>query len=215
MPQPELHFREFASELQVRRADDGQHYAEGLAVPYGSPTDIIEVRGGVPIHYREQFTRGAFDRAMRAPNRITLVYGHSDGFADRLGHLVELDDSAAGLRMRARLDPSRAEQAMDALTSSHSALSIGFASIVPKMGTEQPGTLVTRRAVHLAHIAAVVAGAYDGARLTQVRADDTPPEPTPAEVAAADLERQRAELAAWVDQLGKDDPWAALRSSLP
>jgi HK97 family phage prohead protease len=207
----ELHFREFsADDLQVRRADDGQHYAEGLAVPYGSPTDIIEIRGGVPIGYREQFAPGAFDRAVRAPNRITLVYGHSDGFSDRLGHLVELSDTAAGLRMRARLDPSRAEQAFDALTSSHSALSIGFASIVPKAGTEEPGSLVTRRAVHLAHIAAVVAGAYDSARLTSVRADETPPEPTPAELAAAEQERAARELAAWVDELAQD-PWADLR----
>jgi HK97 family phage prohead protease len=149
---------------------------------------------------------------VRAPNRITLVYGHSEGFGDRLGHLVELADTPAGLRMRARLDPSRAEQAMDALTSSHSALSIGFASIVPKAGTEEPGSLVVRRAVHLAHVAAVTAGAYDDARLTLVRADDTPPEPTAAELAAAEQERQRAELAAWVDQLATNDPWSALRA---
>jgi HK97 family phage prohead protease len=212
MTAAQLHYREFApDDLQVRRADDGFHYAEGLAVPYLAPTDIVEIRDGEPIAYREQFARGAFDRAVRAPNRVTLVYGHSDSFPDRLGYMTELTDTPAGLRMRARLDPSRAEQAVDALTNSHSALSIGFASIVPRAGTEESGTLVTRRAAHLAHIAAVTAGAYAGAQLTLVRADETPPEPTPAELAAADQERQRRELAEWAASLAESNPWADLR----
>jgi HK97 family phage prohead protease len=149
---------------------------------------------------------------MRAPNRVTLAYGHSNSFGDRLGVVTDLSEDAVGLRMRVKLDRSRAEQALDALSSSHSALSVAFAPIVPRYGTERPGELVTRTSVHLDHIAAVTQGAYDLARLTSVRGDtDLDPDPTPAEVAAAEEEQKRRELAAWVDEL-TDDPWAALRT---
>jgi HK97 family phage prohead protease len=202
--------REFPAELQVRQASDGNRYAEGLCVPYNTPADIIEIREEGPITYREQFAPGAFTRAMRAPNRITLVYGHSDGFGDRLGHLVNLEETPAGLVMRARLDPSRAEQAMDALTSSHSALSVAFASIVPRGGSEQAGSLVTRRSVHLAHIAAVPEGAYSDARLTSVRSEEVDLEPTDAELDEQQEAQRRRELAQWAATV--ENPWAHLRT---
>ncbi len=208
----ELHHREFsAGNLQIRQADDGFHYAEGVAVPFMVPTEITEFRNDGPIRYREQFAAGAFARALRAPHRVTLVYGHSDQFSERLGYVVSfVEDPDVGLRMRAKLDRSRAEQAIDALTSSHSALSVAFASIVPRAGTEQPGALVTRRSVHLAHIGCVTQGAYDAAQLTSVRAGDDP-DPTEAEVAEAEQERQAKELSDWVDSLAAEDPWAHLR----
>ena len=206
----ELYRRDFPAELKIRKGDDGAHYAEGLAVPFGVPASIIEIRDGVPINYREQFAAGAFTRALRAPNRVPLVYGHSDGFGDRLGFAVDLSESAAGLVMRARLDPSRAEQAIDALTSSHSSLSVAFAPIIPKAGSEEPGSLVTRRSVHLAHIAAVPQGAYASAQLTSVR--EAPPEqPTEAEIAAQEEAQKRRELLEWVEQVATEDPWANLR----
>jgi HK97 family phage prohead protease len=207
----ELLHRDFPADLQVRKGDDGLHYAEGLAVPYGVPADILEMRADGPIGYREQFTAGAFARAIRAPQRVTLVYGHGESFGDRLGHVVELSESSRGLVMRAKLDRSRAEQAMDALSSSHSALSVAFATIVPRPGTEEPGSLVIRQAVHLAHIGAVPEGAYSDARLTSVRSGDTLDDPTPAELQAAEEEQKRRELLAWAAELTDDNPWAHLR----
>lgn len=203
--------RDFPAELHIR-SESGAHFAEGLAVPYLVPANILEMRGDGPISYREQFAPGAFARALREPSRVALVYGHSDGFGDRLGHVAEFTDTPAGLMMRAKLDPSRAEQAIDALTSSHSALSVAFATIVPRHGAERPGELVTRRSVHLAHIAAVPEGAYPAAQLTSVR-ESTPPEGDPltdAEIAAQEEAQKRRELAEWVEQL--DNPWAALRT---
>ena len=209
----ELYHRDFPAELHVRKCDDGFHYAEGLAVPYGVPADIIEIRGGEPIEYREQFSKGAFARALRAPMRVTFAYGHSSGFGDRLGHVVDLADTAAGLVMRAKLDPSRADQAMEALSSSHSSLSIGFASIVPRHGTEEPNSLIVRKSVHLDHIAAVPAGAYQTAQLTSVRSDPVPKgsDPTEAEIAAQEDAQKRRELLEWVEQVVAEDPWAHLR----
>lgn len=202
----ELYRRDFPAELQVRRGDDGEHFAEGLCVPYNTSADIVEIRDGAPIRYREQFVPGAFARAMRAPSRVTLAYGHSTGFGDRLGYVVEFTEDAVGLRMRAKLDRSRAEAAIDALSSSHSALSVAFATIVPRPGTEEPGTLVVREAVHLDHIGCVPAGAYGAAALTSVRAD-----PTPAEREALEQERLCRELLEWAASLSTDDPWAHLR----
>ena len=209
----ELYRRDFPAELKIRQGDDGAHYAEGLAVPFGVPASIIEIRDGAPITYREQFAPGAFARALRAPNRVPLVYGHSDGFGDRLGFAVDLSESADGLVMRARLDPSRAEQAIDALTSSHSSLSVAFAPIIPKYGSEEPGSLVTRRSVHLAHIAAVPQGAYSSAQLTSVREGTVPDgeTPTEAEIAAQEEAQKRRELLEWVEQVATEDPWASLR----
>lgn len=209
----ELYLRDFPAEMHIR-SEGGVHFAEGLAVPYLVPTEILELRAGGPISYREQFAPGAFARALREPNRVALVYGHSEGFGDRLGHVAEFTDTPAGLMMRAKLDPSRAEQAIDALTSSHSALSVAFATIVPKHGSEQPGQLITRRSVHLAHIAAVPEGAYPAAVLTSVR-EGQPPEgddPTQAEIEAQEQAEKRRELAEWVEQL--DDPWASLRTGV-
>jgi len=117
--------------------------------------------------------------------------------------------------MRAKLDPSRAEQAIDALTSSHSALSVAFATIVPAHGTERPGELITRRSVHLAHIAAVPEGAYPSAQLLTVREGNNPPEGeqlTDAELEAQREAQQRRELAEWVEKL--DNPWSELRSGV-
>jgi HK97 family phage prohead protease len=210
----ELQRRDFPADLHIRRADNGTHYAEGLAVPYNVPANILELRADGPISYREQFAPGAFARALREPNRVALVYGHSEGFGDRLGHVAEFTDTPAGLMMRAKLDPSRAEQAIDALTSSHSSLSVAFATIVPKHGTELPGQLVTRRSVHLAHIAAVPEGAYPTAQLLSVRegGDPSGDEPTDAEKAEQIAAQQRRELAEWVEKLS--NPWSELRSGV-
>lgn len=210
----ELHRRDFPADLHIRQGDDGAHYAEGLAVPYMVPAEILELRADGPIGYREQFAPGAFARALRAPDRVTLVYGHSEGFGDRLGHVAEFTETPAGLMMRAKLDKSRAEQAIDALTSSHNALSVAFATVVPKHGSEQPGSLVTRRSVHLAHIAAVPQGAYSDAVLTSVR-EGNPPEgdqPTAAEIAAQEEAQKRRELAEWAAKL--DNPWQHLRTGV-
>ncbi len=141
----------------------------GLAVPFGVEAEVADVTARGVVRYRELFERGAFDRAEAAPHRVTYVYEHSTGFADRLGYARSFAQTADGLVAEFRLDASRAEQARDALTSSHGGLSIGFASIDPAPFTERDGTLVVRRAVHLAHVAAVPQGAYAEAGISSLR----------------------------------------------
>lgn len=149
-------------------SDDGRT-VEGLAVPYGVVADVADVTPRGVVRYKEGFERGAFKRAVKAPDRVTLVYGHSDGFGDRLGYGRAFEEREDGLHATFRLDASRADQARDALTSSHRSLSIGFASISPRMHTENDGDLVIRKAVHLVHVAAVPLGAYPGALVGSVR----------------------------------------------
>lgn len=162
----ELLHRTFTAELEL--GDDGRT-VEGLAVPFGEVAEVADIGPRGVVRYREQFVPGAFDRAVRVPHRVTYVYGHSDAFGDRLGVGHTFTQRDDGLHVSIRLDASRAEQARDAITSSHGALSIGFVSRNPKPYTEREGELITRRAVHLVHIAAVPKGAYAGAVVGSVR----------------------------------------------
>lgn len=180
----EIHHR--ALDLQLRESDADRGIVEGLVVPYGIEAPIMESRQAGSVSYREVFRAGAFARAARAPSRVTLVYGHSDSRPDRLGFGLEFADTAEGLVGRFRLDPSTADHARDILLSgSHSGLSVGFVSIVPRAHTERDGALVVRESVHLIHVAAVPEGAYAAAGVTVVRAAGLiTGEPTAAEVEA-------------------------------
>src|SRR4029077_2199969 len=105
------------------------------------------------------------------------------------------------------LDESTAAKARDALTTSHSGLSISFLSLLPKAFTERAGSLVTRAAAHLQHVAAVATPAYAGAGVTSIREGDPDEEPSAAELddlAAQEEQRRQFE---WIDELTAADPW--------
>ena len=208
MTETEIHHR--ALDVQLRTADDDEGIVEGLVVPYGEPTHITE-RG---VSYQEVFRPGAFARAQRAPYRVTLVYGHSDSRTDRLGYGLGFDDTDAGLHGRFRLDPSTADHARDILLSgSHSGLSVGFVSLVPRAHTERAGALVERRSVHLVHVAAVPQGAFASAGITVVRSMAAAGlanmgEPTPAEIEAEARAAEDAELLGFFAQAR--DRWSTI-----
>lgn len=164
--------------------DADTHIAEGIIVPWNTPAPIVERVAGRLVRYREQWVPGAFARAERAPSRVPLVYNHSDSFADRLGYAIAFETRDEGQWARFKLDPSRAEQAIDALTTSHESMSIAFVSVVPVAGTELDGALVTRKSALLRHVAAVVSPAYVDARFDAVRSTDDDDEPTENEKAA-------------------------------
>lgn len=187
LPADALSFREEGTKL----------FVEGLVVPYMTPADIVEMRPNGPIHFREQFAKGSFERAIRAPYRVTFVYGHSDSLAERLGSGESFVESEDGLIATFRLDRSRAEQARDVIESSHGCLSAGFISLYPQHWTEREGELVTRRSVHLGHVAAVPKGAYSDARVLAMRGD-LDGEPTENEKADDEKAAQQQELFDWV-----------------
>lgn len=184
-------------EIQTRalpdllEVDPDEHTAEGIIVPFGVPTEIVERRADGFVRYTEQFEPGSLDRAKRVPHRVHLSYTHDDTLQNRLGYMMELEDRTDGGWAKFRLDKSIAERAVDVLSTSHQALSIGFQSIIPEAFTERTGDHVYRRSVHLLHVAGVTVPAYDTARLVAVREDLDGGEPTAAELAERS---RRAEL---------------------
>jgi phage head maturation protease len=202
--------RALPAELEI---DDSAGTAEGILVPWDQPTPIVERRGDGLVRYEELFRAGSCDRALRAPGRLTLTYGHSDAFTDRLGVATTLEDRKEGLWGRFAFDRSKMDAARDAVTSSHQALSVTFLSVVPKAFTEREGSLVERRSVILQSVAAVPEGAYSGARLLAVRnlADELDQE-TAADIAAREEAHHRAAILAEVEQLAAaGQRWAGLR----
>jgi hypothetical protein len=202
--------RALPADLEI---DDSAGTAEGLLVPWDVPTDIVEARGEGLVRYQELFRSGSCDRALRAPGRLTLTYGHSDAFGDRLGVATRLEDRKEGLWGCFAFDRSKLEAARDAVTSSHRALSVTFVSVVPKAWTERDGSLVERRSVILQSVAAVPQGAYSDARLLAVRnlADELEAA-TDADKAAEAEAQHRADILAEVAELiAAGEKWASLR----
>lgn len=201
--------RSLPAELDV---DEDAGTCEGLLVPWDTPTPIVERRGEDLIRYDEVFRRRSCDRALRAPGRLTLTYGHSDLFPDRLGVATLLEDRAEGLWGKFRFDPSKLDAARDAVSTSHGGLSITFASVVPKPLSERDGTLVERRSVVLYGVAAVPDPAYASAGLTIVRSlDDVDLEETAADVAARQEREAVAELLRSVHEtIAAGQRWAGI-----
>lgn len=211
MPTSPLYVRQFpAEDLDIR-----EDFCEGLVVPWNRETEIVEPRGDALVRYRELFERGSFDRAIAKATRVSLTFNHDTTLAARIGYGLKFADSAEGLVGSFKLDKSTADKARDVLSSSHSAFSVGFFSLVPKAGQERDGALVSRRAALLDHVAAVTAGAYPDARLTTVRAVDptlaVAEDLSDAELAAAERARADADLLAQVEEWAtKQREWASL-----
>lgn len=216
MPASEMHYRAWPVDLELREdADDGLTVT-GLVVPYGKETPITEARPDGVIRYREAFSAGAFERAVRAPNRVTLTYNHDVTMGARMGYGRSFQESAEGLVGTFRLDASSAAKARDILESSHAAFSVGFFSIFPRAGTERPDALVVRKAVILDHVAAVVQGAYAGTGVASIRGMELDTsDPTDAELAVAEQQRRDADLLAFFnDAEAEQARWAEAAKAL-
>jgi HK97 family phage prohead protease len=145
---------------------------EALMVPWHRPVDITEFIGGQVVEYREQFAPGAFERAEQ-PNvahRVTLAWGHSDDFGNAIGRGVSFHNQADGEVGVFRLNAAEAAKAREMIADM--GLSVSFQSIAPVHGSERAGTLVTRKAVHLRHLAVVANPAYPDARILAIRESD-------------------------------------------
>lgn len=208
-PDPRVLVRSFQTALEVT---DGRT-VEGLVVPYNQPAPITELRADGVLSYREEFARGAFERATRPenPGRVHLLYTHEDTLPNHLGVATSFTERDDGLYGVFRLDASTADKARDVLSSSHSGLSVSFISLLPKAFTERAGQLVTRRAAHLVHVAAVATPAYAAAGVTSIRAGEPEEAPSSAELAAQAAAEEQRRMLDWVDQVAASDPWAGLR----
>jgi HK97 family phage prohead protease len=197
---------------------DAEHgTAEALLVPYDKPTPIVEMQPGRGrVAYTEVFRPGSNERAVRAgAGRIPLVYNHSESFADRLGVLTRFWETDEGLYGALRFDTSKLAAVTDALTTSHSGISIAFVSVVPKAFTERPGSTVERRSVILEHVAAVNTPAYADARVLAVRnlaAELSEQGDTAADIAARQNDERVAQLLREAHELVEaGNRWASFR----
>ena len=149
---------------------------EALIVPYNTPAEIVEVLPGPDgkprvVEYREQFAPTSLERAKAAPRRVGLTFTHDESMPNRMGYGVELRDSSTenGAVMTWQLYPDTLDRAVALLTSTHDGMSVSFRSLRPVRGTERPGSLVTREAVHLTTVAATDDPAYVDTRVLAIR----------------------------------------------
>lgn len=206
----ELIVRTFPDEpdWQVWRVagEDGRT-VEVMCVPYGVRQRVVDVTPRGVVEYDEEFAPGSNQRAVRAPNRTTLTYTHDESLPQRLGYGVEFREvertsaAPAGLWARFRLDESTAAKARDVLTTTHRAVSVGFAGIDPLGGSERAGDHVVRRAVVLRHVAAVPEGQYADAQVLAVReAHQAEGLEALDHLVAERAKAEQDELLAWVDE---------------
>lgn len=208
--EPAVYIREFPTDLEIREMPDDGMLVEGLVVPFGIETDIVEPRSDGVIRYREAFAPGSCDRAIRAPHWVSLTYNHSEDMPNRMGHGREFRESAEGLIGIFKLDATHAAQARDILSSSHRAFSVGFVSVVPRPLIERPNSLVIRKSVIIRHVAAVTAGAYSAATVSSIR-EGTDDAPTTNEQADAVAKAELADVFAFIDQAAAEQKrWDAL-----
>lgn len=170
-------------DVQVRSVPAAQYdidrvrgVVEAVIMPYETPAEIVEVLpgpGGKPqiVEYREQFVPSAFERARAVPKRVGLTFTHSDAMPDRMGYGLELrdDTSLNSAVMVWQLYRDTLDRSIELLTSTHDGMSVTFRSIRPVRGTERPGALVTREAVHLSTVAATDDPAYVDTRVLAIR----------------------------------------------
>jgi phage head maturation protease len=170
-------------DVQVRSIPAAQYdidrvrgIVEALIVPYNTPAPIVEALPGPDgklrvVEYEEQFAPTSLERAKAAPRRVGLTFTHDDSMPNRMGYGLELRDSDAenGAVMTWQLYPDTLDRSVALLTSTHDGMSVTFRSLRPIRGTERPGSLVTREAVHLTTVAATDDPAYVDTRVLAIR----------------------------------------------
>lgn len=152
-------------EMDVIAADTEQRTIEGRIVPYD---EVAEIRG---VKYR--FRPGSITAAR---SRTPLLLDH-----DRLrpvGVLAELREHPSGALGRFKVDPTAAgdEALAQAASGSRGAFSIG-ASVEASEGELEGVVDVTAGRVH--EVSLLALGAFEGAAVTRVAAEQDEPEPEP------------------------------------
>jgi uncharacterized protein len=172
---------EMGADMEIRSTDGGAgRTLAGIAVPWGRAMRIRQ-------DLTEEFVSGAFDRQLKAPNRIKLYRNHSDHpSAALIGRLVEMRNDAKGLYVEARVSPTMTGDETLALLADEvlDQWSIGFREIENKR-THQG--VVQRVKAQLFELAIVPEGAYGAhAKVASMRSTDVRPN---LDAARAVLER--------------------------
>lgn len=160
---------EMGADMEIRSTDGGAgRTLAGIAVPWGRATRIRQ-------DLTEEFVSGAFDRQLKAPNRIKLYRNHSDHGGALIGRLVEMRNDAKGLYVEARVSPTMTGDETLALLADEvlDQWSIGFREIENK---RTPQGVVQRVKAQLFELAIVPEGAYGPhAKVASMRSTDLRP----------------------------------------
>ncbi len=184
--QPETLRRSFDANLTE---DSDGRTLEGLCVPYNVPTQVDDGQGP----YHEMFVKGAFGRAVKAPNRVYLNFEHKPGISNVLGHGVTFEERDDGLYGSLEIDPGPDGEKARRLYRQGvlSSLSVEFK---PMSKPKNVDGVVRRTAVHLDAVALCRQGAYEGAKVLAIRDDPVIPLPQPVQF--------NPDLAAGLEALG-------------
>ena len=146
----------------------------GRCVPYDAPTLVQDP--GAPEPYMETFRRGAFRSAMKAPDRVHLVFGHDElAIGNQLGHAVSFTDTDGGLEGVFRAVGSPGDMALEQIRAGmFRGLSI-HAAIPPSGSRRRTDGVIERTMVYLRHVALVKEPAYESATVTALRSSSADP----------------------------------------
>lgn len=142
------------------RSEDGRHYIEGIAVPWGERTE----RAPSP----EVFVRGAFADLVTSGAKVKLTAKDHEGSYWPVGYSSAVEDRDAGLWMRFRMNntPQGRDALENAMERVYGGLSVGF---IPRAEHTRAGVRHIT-AARLDHVSLAREPAYLGAELLDVRA---------------------------------------------
>lgn len=152
--------REFTASLEVRDGGDGRTLV-GVAVPWG-----VEAQIG---SYTEVFTRGAFAGAGEHPLMVTHP---RDGNTLPIGRSVELEDRADGLHGAWHVSDTGLGNEVLTLVRDRVPLALSIGFVEGRNRWNPTHTRVERLTAVLDHVAVVRKGAYAGAAVTALRAQE-------------------------------------------
>jgi len=154
-------YRSFQPDLQVRSGGDGRTVM-GIAVPYQLRTQINESRV-------EEFTRGAFNHQINAPQKVKFAREHILLGGELIGAASLLRDDAAGLYVELRTSKTpKGDETLELVRDGAlNQLSIMFAE---RQVRRAGGGVIQVLKAHLGEVAVVMEGAYaDAAAVVGVR----------------------------------------------
>lgn len=145
---------------------DGRN-VEMLCAPFDRPTTVDDGQGP----YREEFARGAFAGATRAPNRTLLEFEHfAPGLSGVIGHGSHFEEQSDALYGRFRMGRSQdGDKALELIAEGV----LGAASVffAPIKSARLARDHVRRLQVVLDRVALCRVGSYPEARVLAVRTE--------------------------------------------
>lgn len=210
--QPARIERTFETEL----AEGAGRTVDMRIVPFGERATVADGLGGVPrgVPYQEEWMPGVFDKQTKAAHRVLLNFEHQQGMAGILGKGLELRRADDGYHGSFKILPGAdGDKALELVREG--VLTSASLEAIPARGgsvRSKAGVIQRVRATLLA-VALCRVGAYPGAVVTAVRAEDPElvideellPAPLAPELAAS-LRRSGVALPARYTEAHPDEP---------